>query len=276
MKDSNKKYLVWGIRIVISVLFMLSAIAKLYPSPLMGISSFEAKYLGAIGIEGDLSKIVSRLLIGFEFTLGILILLPYYIKKIVIPATILLLGAFSIHLSIQVLGGDASNCGCFGELIPMTPLEALIKNVLSIGLLVLLLTLFKNEIQDRKNIHPLFYTGLITSLLMFAFLPQGSSNFSSSQAESKQSIYSQYFPNVSEGNKLVCFFAPTCPHCMETAKKLVALKQTFPGLIPELKIIFMDESWPIDGSPREIESFFKQIGSEFDYVSIEPLSLIHI
>tara|TARA_B110000459_G_scaffold1714_1_gene1841 strand:+ start:1625 stop:2605 length:981 start_codon:yes stop_codon:yes gene_type:complete len=270
MKKINNKHLAWGIRIIVSILFILSAVAKLYPSPLIGISSFEAKYLGTIGIDGDLSKIVSRLLIGFEFTLGILILLPFYLKKLVIPATIVLLSAFSIHLFVQVLGGDASNCGCFGELIPMTPLQALIKNILSIGLLVLCLTVLKSEIEDRRNIHPVMYTGLILGLLMFVLLPQGSSNFSSSQVALKQSIYSKYFPNVTEGNKLVCFFAPTCPHCMETAKKLVVLKQKFPGLIPELKIIFMDESWPIDGSPLEIESFFKQIGAEFDYVSIEP------
>lgn len=270
MKNLNKKYLVWAIRIVVSILFILSAVAKLYPSPLVGISSFETKYLGAIGIDGSFSVILSRMLIGLEFTLGLLILLPFYLKRIVVPTTIALLSAFSIHLFIQVIGGDSSNCGCFGELIPMTPVQALIKNILSIGLLLLLLTLLKNEIQDQDNIHPLMYTALIISLLMFVLLPQGSSNFSSSQVESKQSIYSQYFPKVTEGNKLVCFFAPTCPHCMETAKKLVALKQKFPGLIPELKIIFMDESWPIDGSPLEIEAFFKQIGAEFDYVSIEP------
>ena len=32
--------------------------------------------------------------------------------------------------------GDSENCGCFGDLIPMTPLQALIKNILT--LLVLL------------------------------------------------------------------------------------------------------------------------------------------
>ena len=98
MKSSNRKYIVWGIRIIVSLLFIVSAIAKLYPSPLMGISSFETKYLGAIGIEGGLAKVVSRLLIGFEFTLGILLLLPFYLKKITIPSTIALLSAFSIHL----------------------------------------------------------------------------------------------------------------------------------------------------------------------------------
>ena len=107
MKNANRIYLIWGIRIVVSILFILSAVAKLYPSPLMGISSFETKYLGAIGIEGDLSKVISRLLIGFEFTLGIFLLLPFYLKKVVIPTTILLLGAFSLHLSFQVFQGDA-------------------------------------------------------------------------------------------------------------------------------------------------------------------------
>ena len=178
MKNANRIYLIWGIRIVVSILFILSAVAKLYPSPLMGISSFETKYLGAIGIEGDLSKVISRLLIGFEFTLGIFLLLPFYLKKIVIPTTIVLLGAFSLHLSFQVFQGDASNCGCFGELIPMTPLEALIKNILSIGLLILLVTVFKEEIKEKRNIHPVLYTGFSIALLMFILLPQGSSNIS--------------------------------------------------------------------------------------------------
>ena len=270
MKNLNRKYIVWGIRIIVSILFIVSALAKLYPSPLVGISSFETKYIAAIGIDGSFSVILSRLLIGFEFTLGLLILLPYYLKRIVIPSTIALLTVFTIHLSLQVIGGDSGNCGCFGELIPMTPIQAVVKNILSIVLLLLLLTGLKHEIKDQRNIHPILYSGLVISLLMFVLLPQGSSNISSSRVKAGDSIYAQYFPNVAQGNKLVCFFAPTCPHCLETAKKLVVLKQKFPGLIPELKIIFMDESWPINGSPLEIESFFKEIGSEFDYVSIEP------
>ena len=269
MKNSNKKPLVWSIRIIVSVLFILSAVAKLYPSPLLGISSFEAKYLGTIGIDGDLSKIVSRLLIGFEFTLGILILLPFYLKKLVIPATIVLLSAFSIHLFVQVLGGDASNCGCFGELIPMTPLQALIKNILSIGLLALCLTVLKSEIEDRRNIHPIMYSGLILGLLMFVLLPQGSSSVSGIDLKGDESIYSKYYPNISKGNKLMCFFSPTCEHCIATGKELRKLSEKHPGLMPEIKILFMDES--DNGSKDEIASFFKAVGKPYDYkvLSIE-------
>ena len=103
----------WGIRIIVSIIFIVSALAKLYPSPLVGISSFETKYLAAIGIDGSFSVILSRLLIGLEFTLGLLILLPYYLKRIVIPSTIALLSAFTIQFLLQVIGGDSGNVLCW-------------------------------------------------------------------------------------------------------------------------------------------------------------------
>lgn len=269
MNNRSKRQLVWGIRILVSALFILSALAKLYPSPVMGIAAFETKYLGAIGVDGGFAKVVSRLLIGFEISLAILLLLPYYLKKIVLPTTISLLSIFSIHLLVQVINGEASNCGCFGELIPMTPLEALIKNILTIGILVLPLTLFKDFIDETRKINPLVVTGLSSSLLMFVLLPQSSSEITGSDVNNKESKYSKYFDDISEGNKLLCFFSPTCEHCMETGKQITALKNKYPGLIPEVRILFMDES--DNGSVNEINAFFEFIGTKYNYkvLSIE-------
>ena len=269
MNNRSKRQLVWGIRILVSALFILSALAKLYPSPVMGIAAFETKYLGAIGIDGGFTKVVSRLLIGFEISLAILLLLPYYLKKIVLPTTISLLSIFSIHLFVQVINGEASNCGCFGELIPMTPLEALIKNILTIGILILPLTVFKDFIDETRKINPLVVTGLSSSLLMFVLLPQSSAEITGSDVNSKDSIYSKYFNDISGGNKLLCFFSPTCEHCMETGKQITALKNKYPGLIPEVRILFMDES--DNGSVNEINAFFEFIGAKYNYkvLSIE-------
>lgn len=235
----------------------------------MGIAAFETKYLGAIGIDGGFAKVVSRLLIGFEISLAILLLLPYYLKKIVLPTTISLLSIFSIHLLVQVVNGDASNCGCFGELIPMTPLEALIKNILTIGILILPLTIFKDFIDETRKINPLVVTGLSSSLLMFVLLPQSSAEITGSDVNNKESKYSKYFDDISKGNKLLCFFSPTCEHCMETGKQITALKNKYPGLIPEVRILFMDES--DNGSVNEINSFFEFIGAKYNYkvLSIE-------
>ena len=269
MNNRSKRQLVWGIRILVSALFILSALAKLYPSPVMGIAAFETKYLGAIGIDGGFAKVVSRLLIGFEISLAILLLLPYYLKKIVLPTTISLLSIFSIHLLVQVINGEASNCGCFGELIPMTPLEALIKNILTIGILVLPLTIFKDFIDETRKINPLVIIGLTSSLLMFVLLPQSSAEITGSNVNNKESIYSIFFDDISEGNKLLCFFSPNCEHCMETGKQITALKNKYPGLIPEVRILFMDES--DNGSVNEINAFFEFIGAKYNYkvLSIE-------
>ncbi len=264
MTTNTKKNIVWAIRILVAAVFVLSAYAKLYPSAAMGISSFETKYLGSIGFDGAFAKVFSRLIIGLEFSIAILILMPFYLKKIVIPVTIGLLTVFSIHLMMQVFGGDAGNCGCFGELIPMTPLQALIKNLITIGLLILPLTKLKEGLTEKKNLHAIFHVGLLVSLLMFVFIPQGgASNSETVEVKSGESEYSIYFENIGKENKILCFFSPTCEHCMETGKKLTELKAKFPGMMPEINILFMDEAE--NGSPEEIKAFFEFIGAEYSY-----------
>jgi hypothetical protein len=72
-------------------------------------------------------------LIGIEIALGLLITLPFNLKKLIIPSTIFMLSFFCVHLIIEISTvGNKGNCGCFGSLLPMTPLQALIKNLISI------------------------------------------------------------------------------------------------------------------------------------------------
>ena len=86
-----KQYIPWIIRILISVLFLLSAFAKLYPSPNVAIPTFVAKQLIPLGFDQCLGAYFLLTLISLEFALGIAILLPYLLKKVVIPLTILVL-----------------------------------------------------------------------------------------------------------------------------------------------------------------------------------------
>lgn len=256
MDTNTKKNLVWAIRIIVAAVFILSAVAKLYPKPLLMISSFEIKYLGELGVTGGLAKIVSRLLIGLEFSLAILILMPFHLKKVVIPAIIALLGIFSVHLLIQTIGGEAGNCGCFGDLIPMSPLQALIKNLVTIGLLMLTLTKLKEGLVDKKNLNPVLYVGLTVSLLMFMLIPQSKLMSQGNNA------------SVTSG-EIVCYFSPTCEHCQETGKVLTEMKSEYPEIFPEIRILFMDEAG--DGSLADIKAYFDLIGTEYPYqvLSIE-------
>lgn len=166
----KKENLSWILRLIISALFLLSAVAKLYPSPYFAISTFEVKQLYPLGFSEGFAPYFSRILIGIEFALGIAILLKDYLKKITIPATILLLAVFTIHLSYTTfVSGNAGNCGCFGELIPMTPVEAIIKNIIAIGLLIWLFKILPAD--GKSNFWLLKSVGLGCILALFMLAP---------------------------------------------------------------------------------------------------------
>jgi len=150
--EDIKKYLPYILRGILAFLFLLSATAKLYDSPYFAITTFEMKQLIPLGFSEGLAVYFSRTLIGFEFALGFLLLQPHYLKKLVIPTTIALLAIFIVQLSYEIATkGNAGNCGCFGELLPMTPIEAIIKNVVAIALLFWLAVVLKHT-PDAKNI----------------------------------------------------------------------------------------------------------------------------
>lgn len=147
---------------------MVSGIAKLFP-----IWAFE-KQLVDLGITSwCYAPYLARFIIAFEISIGISILQPYYLKKIVIPATILLLLAFCIHLSVEMYqhGAMSGNCGCFGQLIPMTPLEAFIKNIVTIFLLIYLFKTVESKEKDRSKSIYLFFIYLASALVLFVFFP---------------------------------------------------------------------------------------------------------
>jgi thiol-disulfide isomerase/thioredoxin len=175
----NKKNISWSIRIVVALLFLVSAIAKLYPSPYFAISTFEVKQLYTLGFSDTLAPYFSRILIGIEFALGFLILSNHFLKRITIPATVGLLSVFIIHLSYVTFlsGGNSGNCGCFGELIPMTPIEAIIKNIIAVGLLIWLWKISEND--KKSNIWMLTSITLSCILGLFMLAPMKASSMSS-------------------------------------------------------------------------------------------------
>ena len=306
-----KKYFPWFVRILISGLFLLSAFAKIYPDPsfYFSITAFEFKQLVPMGFTMETAVYFSRIIIGIEFAIGILLLFPYNIKKFIIPATILMLAVFSVHLIIEILtGGNQGNCGCFGALLPMTPLQALIKNLLSIGLLTLVLYKFSNELVEKNNF--LITTNITTLCILALFMlipiqkkttvspsPTGYTEDTTIVKDSiivKQitdstkkddvvikdttkkiivvagpkkvkSIYSKYFPKIDDGKKILCFFAPTCDHCMATAKELTELKKADPNF-PDIQMIFMDEA------AEEIPKFFKFAGAEYPNLVLDIIA----
>ncbi len=179
--EAKKTYIAWAIRIIVSVLFIISAIAKMYPSPYFAISTFEVKQLYTLGFSGEIAPYFSRTLIGIELALGFLLLQKNWLKNFIVPITILMLVVFIGHLTYVTFlsGGNSGNCGCFGELIPMTPKEAILKNIIAVGLLGYLYYLLpKNSFKGNFWILTTVLFATILGIYMLAPMqPAPVSNF---------------------------------------------------------------------------------------------------
>ena len=166
--NSIKKHLPLIVRILVSALFLLSAVAKSFP-----IWAFEKQLVDLGIIDWCYAPHLARLIIALETAIAIAILQKHYLKTFVIPVTIILLIGFCAHLGIQMVehGAMNGNCGCFGQLIPMTPLEAFIKNIITILLLVYLYRNVENKPQGENKFVVILFIYFLSAFFMFFFFP---------------------------------------------------------------------------------------------------------
>ncbi|MCS6824247.1 MAG: hypothetical protein NZ529_08120 [Cytophagaceae bacterium] len=164
--DKKKLLILFISRILVCALFIFSGVAKLLP-----IEAFE-KQLVDLGFANWCNVFyLSRSIISVEIFLGLAFLQSNYLKKIIIPSTMGLLIIFCIHLTIEIFnkGANAGNCGCMGQLIPMTPLEALIKNIFTLGLLGYMYYIYREK--EKNKLHVLLILFLLTALVVYLFTP---------------------------------------------------------------------------------------------------------
>lgn len=157
-------------RFAVAFLFVFSAIAKLLP-----IQIFEHQLLSIARKPGFLFEftnechvfIWSRAIIIFELFLGISLLIPFYIKRFTVPIAISTLIGFIIFLSYQIwLYGNNGNCGCMGGLVPMSPLQAIIKNIITIIVLTYVFYFTISKPTEYAIYHFLILGGVVLAIFL--------------------------------------------------------------------------------------------------------------
>lgn len=171
MDSKQENRIVWVLRLLVSGLFILSAFSKLFPKS-SAIFLFE-KQIVDLGITNwCFAPILARSIIGFELFLGLALLQNHFLKKFIVPATAFLLAAFCVHLTMVIAKyGNDGNCGCFGQLLPMTPLQAIIKNVICIMMLAYIFIKTKVGTNDKHR-YPAFLGLLAYSFVFLYFQPK--------------------------------------------------------------------------------------------------------
>jgi hypothetical protein len=245
--------------VLLGGIFIISAYAKLYP-----IEPFEYSIV-EFGITGWQSSVfIARLLIGLEFACGLLLVFNLALKRITIPAVITLLLFFNIYLTIQVARfGNTGDCGCFGNLMPFTPLQGILKNVVMI-ILAMIIYKFNRPFTFR-------YLKVITTLVIilsftlpFILNPvdiSTSANHFTGKLNYKLDLDILYQddknspPKVElrKGKWIIAFMSLTCPHCRIAAKKFHVLKIENPSLPIHMVL---------NGKQENVKEFFEDTKSE--------------
>lgn len=199
--------------------FVASALLKLFSA-----DAFATYIYGMELFPLSLSAVVARLVIGFEFTLGVL-LISRLCKKWVDGLVLLTLLGFSLYLLVLLLKGDDGNCYCFGDVIEFSPGESLLKNAVFFALLY-----FGQGVNEWKwHWTRWFVPSLFVLSVALCFVLKWPDSFSSTREVSyRDDAFKAYMEKLDspkdwrKGRRLVAFVSTSCPHCKLLTRKIHA------------------------------------------------------
>lgn len=254
MNIGTSKYFRIALQLILAAVFIVSAYSKFISPGLIEIILVDQ---GIVTSRVTAAYIV-RILLAIEFAIGILYLQPFGLKRIVIPASTLLLLFFTGYLFYTgFILGDKKNCGCFGTVIEMSPFESIIKNVVLIILSALLYRLIKKE---RKNF--IIPPAVLIASLAFVFVSAPIKDVKDFKFGKYKTFIGEGRVDLSEGNKLLAVFSLDCEHCQQTAKEITRLIKANKN-IPPVYVLFFSEG------EVSVDQFNKMTGSNFPYHMIE-------
>ncbi|WP_424494887.1 BT_3928 family protein [Salinimicrobium sp. GXAS 041] len=137
-------------RLLVGILFIFSGFVKLNDP--IGFSFKLEEYFSPAVLDleflAPFALVIAILLVVFELVLGIMLLIGY-LPKFTTWALLLMILFFTFLTFYSAYFNKVTDCGCFGDAIPLTPWQSFIKDVI---LLVLIVFLF----VKRKFIKPVF------------------------------------------------------------------------------------------------------------------------
>lgn len=203
--------------LVLSGTFIFSAITKF-----IAIEPFEWTFMD-MGFSNALAYGFARFFIGIEFCIGFLLLAHIYLKRISYPLTMLFLLVMTLYLCIILATkGNKVDCGCFGDTLAMSPTESILKNILLIGITILLSRIYAvKPYRFQSVIAIIACTSLIA--IPYIFVP-----FAQTPTPIKlNALYADphNHPQVElrQGKHLLALMSLGCPHCRNAAKIFKAI-----------------------------------------------------
>lgn len=198
----------------------------------------------------------TRFIIALETWLGLCLLLSFY-ARFILRFSFLLLVAFSVHLGYLIAIGETGNCGCFGEMISMSPLASLGKNIVLLAVNGFLL-----RYKFRGNKKPRITWLLLPLLFAAATLIWPVQTQPDEVVEKLPTFEAENGIDFANGSYLVAILNLGCEHCQEAAQQIVAWQNN--GIdLPQVAALFFSEG------DTAVADFNSITGSNFPYQMID-------
>jgi len=250
-----RKIIFSTLAVLLGLVFIISGFTKLHP-----VELFEYSFID-IGVAGWKSATFhARFIIGMEFFVGLLLVLNFRLQRLTLRLATGILIFFTIFLILQIIfEGNSGNCKCFGNIIYMTPLQSVWKNLIMIAVAILI-SRYHNGFR-----YPVQKVILIAAIAISFSLPfiLNPINFSVSSAIQTDAIGYEldldvlYEPTKTDrpiielrkGKHILVFISLTCSHCKVAAYKLHILKKRN----PDLPIFLI-----LNGDEEDLDAFFEE------------------
>jgi uncharacterized membrane protein YphA (DoxX/SURF4 family) len=216
------------LRSLLGLTFIASAILKLFP-----IEAFDARVLETAPFLGwTFSMVLARIIIACELALGIFLVAGLWLRRVVYPLTLALLSFFTCFVIYSLIRfGNEPNCGCFGELLPFSNVESLLKNF---ALIAITLFLF-NKAKNHNNKY--WWIGIcVLAVSIFTIFMLNKIPLFMDEIVLKEPFFSGYVEHeefqIQECDlfqkHLVVFLSCRCPKCKEMVRNLETLNRIYP------------------------------------------------
>lgn len=157
-------------RILVGLLFVFSGLVKAIDP--LGLTYKMEEFFEVWAMDGYFTPLMnffheyafslSVMMITLEVVLGVALLVGWR-KKMTLRLLLMLMILFTFLTSYVLFSGKIRSCGCFGDCIPLTPIQTFTKDIILLGMILLLLA-------KQDFIKPLFKELLPLALVMISFV----------------------------------------------------------------------------------------------------------
>jgi thiol-disulfide isomerase/thioredoxin len=220
------KILYYTITVCIGALFLFSAYSKI-----IGIQNFEWTLAETNIMSFGMANIISRIILIAEAIIGFFFLFNFHFNKKLYKYAVWLLVIFNIYLLwVMYAYGLSGNCGCFGQVIEMTPMQASLKNM---GIIALIFVLSIFNIQWL--VWPKWVIIGISCIGILSIIPPDFIFISEKDVVVNQTIsLNEMYTNTAstkpkfdykKGKYIISILSTTCHHCKSAARKMAIMQK---------------------------------------------------